>query len=220
VPSGSGPRHLVLFVPGDQDTTVSVRLSTPDGSFAPAGHDQVDVPAQQAVSVDLGNVMAKSATAVEVNAPVPLVAAVVAAEGGSHADGSMAFSTGTPAIASPAGVPMVPTGSRTQVTLQLTSPDRDTQVQVRTIQHTSVSRPATVKVPAGKTVPVKLSPPAGARDYGVLVSPDPGADVYGSRLVVASAKGGPVIGVYPLEPGVRQVTLPPVVPEVGAGIPR
>lgn len=220
VPSGSGPRRLVLFVPGDQDTTVSVRLSTPDGSFAPAGHDQVDVPAQQAVSVDLGNVMAKSATAVQVNAPVPVVAAVVASEGGSGEDGSMAFSTGTPALTSPAGVPMVPTGNKTQVTLQLTSPQRDTQVQVRTIAHTSVGRPVTVKVPAGRTVAVRLSPPGKVPEYGVLVTPQRGADVYGSRVIVGAPKGGPVIGVYPLQPGVREVQLPPVIPEIGAGIPR
>lgn len=220
VPSGSGPRKLVLFVPGERDTTVSVRLSTPDGSFAPAGHDQVDVPAQQAVSVDLGNVMAKSATAVQVDAPVPVLATVVASEGGSGEDGSMAFSTGTPALSSPAGVPMVPTGSRTQVALQLTSPQRDAQVQVRTMYHTSVGRPNTVKVPAGHTVAVRLSPPRNASDYGVLVTPERGADVYGSRVIVAAAKGGPVIGVYPLEPGVREVTLPPVIPEIGAGIPR
>ncbi|MBO0890850.1 MAG: hypothetical protein J2P14_08030, partial [Acidothermales bacterium] len=220
VPSGSGPRKLVLFVPGDQDTTASVRLSTPDGSFAPAGHDQVDVPAQQAVAIDLGNVMAKSATAVQVNAPVPVVAALVASEGGSGEDGSMAFSTGTPSLDSPAGVPMVPTGSKTQATLQLTSPQRDAQVQVRTVARTTVGRPSTVKIPAGRTVAVKLSPPGGAPDYGVLVTPQQGADVYGSRVIVGSPKGGPVIGVYPLEPGVREVALPPVVPEMGAGIPR
>lgn len=220
VPSGKGPRHLVLFVPGEQDTTVSVRLSTPDGSFAPAGHDQVDVPAQQAVSVDLGNVMAKSATAVQVNAPVPVVAAVVAAEGGSGEDGSMAFSTGTPSLNTPAGVPMVPADKKTRVTLQLTSPRVDARVQVRTMYHGSVGRPSTVKVPAGRTVEVKLSPPGKVTDYGVLVSPEDGAEVYGSRVIVGSPRNGPVIGVYPLEPGVRKVTLPPVIPEIGAGIPR
>ncbi|MQA77050.1 MAG: hypothetical protein GEV10_00975 [Streptosporangiales bacterium] len=219
VPSGSGDRKLVLFAPGEQDTTVGVRLSTPTGSFAPEGKDKVNIPAQQAIEVDLGDVMTKSATALQVSSDVPLVASVVAVEGGSGEDGGVAFSAGTPALSSPATVPLVPTG-KIEATLHLTAAVEDAQVDVRTMSPRP-SAPRTVRIPAGRTVQVKLTPPRGDSAYGIIVTPRDGSGpVYGSRVLTASPKDGPLIASLGLVPGVHQVSLPPVVPEIGAGVPR
>ncbi|MQA17451.1 MAG: hypothetical protein GEV09_26125 [Pseudonocardiaceae bacterium] len=163
--------------------------------------------------------MTKSATAVQVNSQVPLVASVVAAEGGSGEDGDVTYSTAAPSLSSPASVAMVPS-SKVDASLQLTAPTKDAQVDVRALG-SGVSAPKRVKIGAGKTAPVKLRAPSGSSTYGVLVTPRDGSGpVYGSRLMTAKPGEGPLLTTLPLVPGARQVSLPPVVPEVGAGVPR
>ncbi|MQA03659.1 MAG: hypothetical protein GEV07_13375 [Streptosporangiales bacterium] len=220
LPPGAGDRKLVLFTPSGEDSTVHLRLSTSDGSFAPAGKDRVDLPAQQAISVDLSEMMTKSVTALQVNAQVPLVGAVVAAEGGSGEDGDLAYSATSPSLGSGGIAAMVPAGNL-NAAMALTAPTRDAEVEVRTLTDDGPSDPKRVRIGAGKTEAVKLRAPKGAENYGVLVSPQEGSGpVYGARLLTASPDEGPLLTSLALRPGVREVTLPPVVPEIGAGVPR
>ncbi|MGH3098991.1 MAG: DUF5719 family protein [Streptosporangiales bacterium] len=220
VPAGSGDRKLVLFAPGQQGTTASVRLSTPDGSYAPAGHDSVNVPARQAVAVGLGDVMAKSATAVQVTASVPLVAAVVAIEGGSGEDGSIAYSASTAALHEPGAVPVVPSGGNLKAALELTAPRDDATVTVTALHGTKSEKLKSVRVPAGRTVKVKLKPRWGGSPYAVVLDPlGSGGPVYASRVLTATPGAGPLISAQPVVSSERAVTLPPVVSDVGAGVP-
>lgn len=220
VPAGSGDRKLVLFAPGQQGTTASVRLSTPDGSYAPAGHASVNVPAQQAVAVSLGDVMAKSATAVQVTGSVPLVAAVVAIEGGSGEDGSIAYSTGTGALHGPGVVPIVPSGHGMKAALELTAPRKDATVVVTALRGTKSREVKTARVQAGRTVKVKLKPRRGGSPYAVVLTPkDSSGQVYASRVLTATPKDGPLVSAQPVVSRKRAVTLPPVVSDVGAGVP-
>lgn len=220
LPPGAGKRKLVLFTPSNEDSTVHLRLSTKDGSFAPAGKDRVDVPAQQAVAVDLSDMMTKQVTALQVSSDVPVVAGVTAAEGGSGEDGDLAFAAGARPLHSTGAAALVPTGDL-QSALALTAPTKDAEVEVRALADDGPSQPKDVRIGAGKTVAVKLRAPKGASSYSVLVTPKKGSgDVYGARLLAASPGQGPLLSSLALRPGVREVTLPPVVPEIGAGVPR
>lgn len=220
VPAGSGDRKLVLFTPRQQGTTASVRLSTPDGSYAPAGHDSVNVPARQAVSVGLGDVMAKSPTAVQVTASVPVVAAVVAIEGGSGEDGSIAYSASAGALRSPGVAPVVPSDDSVKAAVELTAPRKAATVAVTALHGTKSREVKTVHVPAGRTVKVKLKPRSGGSSYAVVLTPKSSSGaVYASRVLTATPGQGPLISAQPVVSQRRAVTLPPVVSDVGAGVP-
>lgn len=219
LPEGAGKRKLVLFAPGDEGTTAHLRISRREDMFAPTGGaDRVDIPAQQVVEVDLSSSMTKSVTAVQVNSDVPLIGSIVATEGGSGKDGGVTVATTTPRLTGTATVPFVPKRD-VDAALALTATTKDTEVDVRTLAP-GPSEPRRVSIGAGKTRTVQLDPPAGESSYGLVVTPRPGGGpVYGARLLTASSDDGELLSALPLRPGVREVSLPPVVPEIGAGVP-
>ncbi len=60
LPSGAGPRRLVLANPGTTQARATLRLVTGDSVFAPAGLDEIDLPPQSVVRVSLTDVLAEA----------------------------------------------------------------------------------------------------------------------------------------------------------------
>jgi hypothetical protein len=75
-----------------------------------------------------------------------------------------------------------------------------------------------VTVRPGSTVELKLEPPKGTERYAVVVTPDRGGPLYGTRLLVENAKDGPMVSSWPLATGETTAVRPVARPDIGAGI--
>ncbi len=115
LPDGKGLRHLVLANPGDDEGSATVRLVTGESTFAPDGVEEVRLPPQSVVRVDLGEVLRTAlggrrkdrAIGVEVETTVPTTADLFQVVGGDAVHASS-----PPALDGPAGA-ILPGGPAT-----------------------------------------------------------------------------------------------------------
>lgn len=216
--SGPGSRQLLLAAPGDRDATVSLRLVTPSGDFAPAGHQTVVVRAGHSAAVDLTTSLSSAPGAVLVTSDQPVTAAAVssaaALNSSDHPD--IQWQSATLPITSAAVLPDNTPPFNRNVRLYLTAPKAGAKVKVATT--TGANRVLTIG--AGRTLPWDPVAVLGAAAYGPLVlTPVSGGPVYASRTLYAYGLHGPLVASEePIELPAA-ITLPAAVPDERVAVP-
>lgn len=189
---GPGPRHLVLAAPGDQDATVTLRLSTTSGNFAPAGHQTVVVRAGHAADVDVTSSLAGSPGAVLIHSDQPVTAAGVSSAGvlsdRDHPD--IQWQPAAVAVSSPAVLADNTPPFDRNAPIYLTSPDAAAKLRVVTAS----GRSRVLSIRAGRTLAWDPEATLGAAAHGPLVFvPVSGGPVYVSRTLFAYGLHGPLV---------------------------
>ncbi len=105
IPGGEGSRSLVIVNPGNRRATVTVEAMTHNGSFAPAGADQVDVNPESTVNVPLEKALLGEAAGLRITATQPVTAAVWAS---TPDRGDLAVASLRPAFAGRSVLPVIP----------------------------------------------------------------------------------------------------------------
>jgi hypothetical protein len=227
LPAGPGERSLLLANPGEDDTTVSLEVTTGDGQFVPAGLEEISVPAGTTVSQDLSAVLASTPAAVGVRSSAgPVLAAGVVSDGASGAVADLAYvAAATSPLTTPALLPDVPVEPATDATLLLSAPSGDTVVDLVPVGLAGQPAPPPtrrVDVPGGRTVAVPLStlvPPGSTARFALRVDPSEGTSpVHVTRYLRSVGSAGPLLSSLTLRGEVAQVPRPVVVrdPLVGA----
>ena len=216
-PGGGGSRWLIVTNPGAVDATVSLRLSTLHGSFAPAGHPTVLVRAEHSIAVNLTESFGAVAGAVVLSSDGPVTAAGISTSrlagrpfpdiqwqpAGELLDG--------PAVI-PEGTPPFDSASR----LYLTAPGRHAQVRVAAADGKS----ETVEVRAGRTTVFDPELAFGSAGFGpMLLTPVGAAPVYGSRMLYAAGAHGPLLTSEQPTVLPRAVSLPAVHADMRTALP-
>jgi hypothetical protein len=216
LPAGAGSRRLVLANPGKGDATVSLRLSTVNGNFAPAGHPTVLVRAEHTTVVDLTTSLGGVAGAVVVHSDAPVTAAAMSqTTGGGRALPDIQWHPAGRALSEPAALPDNSPPFHSNVRIYLTAPDSAGRVRLTSLSGQS----RVVDVAAGRTVivdPVQLLG-ADATDALVLTSVGTG-DVYASRTLYAPGAHGPLTTAEQPQPLPARIGLPPVVEDPRAAL--
>jgi hypothetical protein len=200
IPSGSGHRRLLIAVPGRDEAAVNVQGISSDGTFAPSGQRTLQAAALAVTPFDLG--MGGKPAALRIVANRPIVAALVAEEGDDFA-----VTAGTQPLGQ--GRTGLVADDRDQTSMLFTAPAKAATVRLTQIMAQGPTGTAQdVTVPAGRTVEVKMPPPAGADGYGLSIVPRPGSGpVYAARLLKINKQG---ITLLPVAPARTTALLPPV----------
>ncbi|MDQ1694923.1 MAG: hypothetical protein QOJ03_276 [Frankiaceae bacterium] len=217
IPGGLGPRRLILANPGAGDATVSLRLSTASGNFAPAGHPTVLVRAGHTSDVDLTAALDGAPGAVVLRSDVPVTATAMSqSTGGSRALPDIQWHPAGQALTGPAVLPDNTPPFHSAVRIYLTAPESATKVRIDTL----TGRSRTVDVPAGRTTivsPVRL---LGSAATGALVlTPIGSAPVYASRTLYAPGAHGPLTTAEQPALLPASIKLPPVVEDPRVALP-
>jgi hypothetical protein len=207
VPAGSGARRLLIAVPGRDEATVRVQAIAKDGTFAPIGQRTLQAPALAVTPFDLG--LGGKAAALRLVSNKPIVATLVAEEGDDFAV------TAATQPLTPAGQVGLVADDRDRTTLLLTAPGPAAAVRLTQVMAQGPTGTAQdVDVPAGRTIEVKMPPPAGGDGYGLTIVPSKGSGpVYAARLLQIKNQGITLLPVGParttaLLPSVTDVPLP------------
>lgn len=206
---GSGPRRLIIMVPGDRDARVKAQVVTGEGTYIPSGRQEIQVPAGSVVSVGLQDALSGKPAAVRLSANVPITASAVV-----EWDDDYAYTAVSPPLTAPALVADNRDGGLRSALL-LSAPMRKGAVRITNLRldgEEGTSRKVTV--PGGRTVRVSLS---GEERFGVEVDPEPGSGpVYGARMLYDDDE----VTMLPLWSAPTMVTLPRVDNSVTAAIPQ
>jgi len=218
-PAADATRTLQILVPGEEPTTVRLRLLTADGTIAPVGLDTIDVTPGQLVSVPLTAELASGALAVRLTAERPVVAGVRLVRSRSGTLPDLAYAAAAPALTVAGAVPVAVTGGPVATTLLLTN-TTESDVAVRlTTRPWSGAAPSqtTVSVRAGTTQPVPVG--VAAPGAAVVVEVAPGViGVHAGWLWSETGARGPLVSGQPVLSGARQVVVPAVRPDPAAGL--
>ena len=220
VVAGSGERRLQVVAPGASDAIVKVRLVTESGSFAPAGLDVIEVSAGSVKDVDLAQFAMGEQVGVELDADVPVTAAVLVRATGVGPLTDVAWtSAGRPlTAATPGVVPEARQGGGTGSALLLAAPRSDATVRLAALPP-ATGTPQEVRVPRGGQVVVDLGTVSTAPSFALTVTPLAGSGpVYATRAVSESEAKGPLLTLEPVEPGRFTVTVPRVVGDLSTGL--
>ena len=189
---GPGARHLVLADPGDQDATVTLRLATPSGNFAPAGHQTVVVRAGHAADVDLTSSLASSPGAVLIHSDQPVTAAGVSSAGvlsdRDHPD--IQWQPAALPVTGPAVLPDNSPPFDRNAPIYFTAPDAAAKMRVATTGGES----KVLSIRSGRTLAWDPKAALGTAARGPLVfTPISGGHVYVSRTLFAYGLHGPLV---------------------------
>lgn len=221
VAGGAGERHLQVVAPGERDAIVKIRLLTPTGSFAPSGHDVIEVRAGSVADLDLSPYTNAAAVAVSLDSDVPVTAGVLQRTAGSTGQLSdIAYTAaGRPlSAATPGVVPEARVGAGVTSTLLLTAPGLDATVRVAPVPP-ATGQPRDVAVPAGNQVAVDLATVSSAPSFAVTVTPTRGSAPVLAALAVAEAEAkGPLLTTELVEPGRYTVQVPAVAADLSTGL--
>ena len=215
---GPGSRHLILGNPGDRDATVSLRLSTTAGNFAPAGHQTVVVRAGHSADVDLTSTLAGSPGAALIRSDQPVTAAGISSAG-------VANSRDHPDIQwQPAALPLTSAAVLADNTppfdrnapIYLTAPKAAGKLRIATT--TGQSRDVSVR--AGRTLAWDPEAAFGTAAHGPLVfSPVSGGLIYVSRTLFAYGLHGPLVTSEQPALLPAAISLPAAVPDERVAVP-
>jgi hypothetical protein len=186
-PASPGPRSLVLADPGALDATVSIRVVSSSGSFAPSGINQVVVHAGQTQVVDVTKALDGVTGAVTLSSDQPVVAQGLAVTTSTGELPDLQWLAATPALrtAGAFAIGWEPDGG--PASLLLTAPAGAASVRVTRLNGNS----RTVTVAAGHSTSTVLAAVGQlAATSGATVTPIGAAPVYVTReLSFAGAHG-------------------------------
>lgn len=221
IPAGPGARRLLLTNPSEDDTVVSVQVTTSDAQFVPTGLSEVSVPARSSLSVSLDPIARDTPVTAVVTSDVPVLAGVLVLDRQAGQVEDFAFGGSTLPLSGPALITDVVIDRPTESTLVLTALDGDATVAVTPIRVLRASgagglpAPKTVKVPGGRTVALKLStfyPPGTEAQLAVEVRPlDGSGPVYAARYLRERGAHGPLVTLLDLQGPAQRVSRPTVV---------
>lgn len=220
--AGSGPRLLVLGVPGPDDATVALRVVTTEGSFVPAALHAVRVRAGTVATVNLATVLGARPAAVAVTSDVPVVAGGFSGSSDPYThEADFGWSPATPPLTGPALVPDNRVRGPLHSVLVLTAPGAAASLSLTALGAGSgPTAPVRVQVPAGRTVALPLPALVPSGDFALVVTPAPGSGpVYGSRELSERWSIGTWLSQLSLERTEAMVTVPTVTEDAGAGSP-
>jgi hypothetical protein len=225
-PKGPGARILLIANPTTDDTTVSVRVTTTDGQFVPTTLSAINVPAGTSVAARLDSITDESeVTALVTSDGAPIIAGGrVSDQQDTHVT-EISYTGGTPALSGPALLTDLVIDRPTESTLILTAMDEAASVRVTPIRvvgrSDSLPPPKTVKIPAGRTVTLKLStffPPGTETRLAVEVRTMSGSGpVYAARYLREHGLSGPLTTLLDIQGPAQRVPRPVVIRDVRLG---
>ena len=225
LPSGPGRRTVLVSNPGPDDTVVSVRLTTADGQFVPTGLDALAVPAGTTVSREITPLLMSTPAAVRVHsegAPVLAGAFVYDAQEGKIREFSYAGAARP--LSGVAEITDLVINRPTESTLILSAlGDQDASVDVTPVPIVGLPGPLpaakTVKVPAGRTVVLRMSTflkPGATGRLAVEIRPSAGSGpVYAARYLNEHGAKGPLTTLLDLQGAAQRVVRPVAAADVG-----
>jgi len=211
---GKGARVLSIVTPGIDDATVRIRVISTNGTFAPADRDQIDVPAESVVSLDMSEVIGGDAATLEITSDVPVVAGMRQFFGGKGVQDETAFSSSAQPMTTASAVSGLPVRVSTDVRLAITAPDTDVKVDIVLLpfkggkEAAKPTDPIRVIVRAGEVRFVLLREPQ-AEWFTAIVTPAEGSGPYlASHRVREQSRYGDLVTGYPWTPLRTQVRVP------------
>jgi hypothetical protein len=224
LPAGEGgSRLLQITVPGDRDAVVQVRVVTPDGAFAPAGGEVLEVPAGTVAEVDATAFAEGREVAIELASDVPIAATARLVRPGDGGIIEEAFVAGVRPAEEPGSLAVAEARSAPDIvsTLLVAAVQADFRGTLRLIPADPAlpASSAPVEVAAGTTAAIPLSPPAPG-SFSLVLEPAPGSGpAEAVRSVVWALAKGPAITTQRLDRVVTAVAAPRTAPDLGAGLP-
>ncbi len=228
VPSGVGPRELLVLNPSERAAEVSIRLITPDATFAPAGVDRLEVPAGAVATVELTEALAEQPAAVVFSSDVPVTAGVRSRIPGPDRRVEQSWTAAAGALTGPGAVSGLPVSARTETALLLTAPRAAGRVTVDLLPYAEPGAPArpvrrlpAISVPAGRTVQVPLPGVTDAPWFTAVVTPDLDlGPVYAAHVTAEDAGAGVLFTGYPMALLRVTVGVPAVQPDLAVTVGR
>ena len=240
LPSGNASRRLFLFAPGEDSSTVKLEYTLPDEQIVPEGLDEIEVPANTPISVNLneGGVLTLTdqrtgektmlpvgiRVHVEGGAPV-LVTAFTESKARFTPIREIAYVGPAEPLTGPTLVTEARNLGSMDCELLFHAPDGPARVEIRTFlsrgeKGRTVRRFVDVK--QGEIVVYKYRTLPKDNLQSVVVTPDPGfAPVYASRYIFEYGARGPLFTTQSL---VTQPTggfdVPVVVTDPSAALPE
>ena len=232
LPAGPGRRVVVVANPGPDDTVVALTLATADGVVSPPDLQALAVPAGTTVAQDVSALVAQTPAAVRVASGAgPVLASALVVDAQHTVAGrpvgrvrELAWTGAAEPLRGPALVTDVVLDRPTESTLLLSALDGDAKVRVTPVEVTgtddALPEGRTVEVPAGRTVPLRLStflPPGASGRLAVEVRPLPGSGpVHAARYLRERGEDGPLSNVLVLRGAAAPVLRPRAVPDLRA----
>jgi hypothetical protein len=234
----TGDRTVRLLNPGGDDAIVALRAVGEQGVFTPLGLEAIEVPAGQVVDVDLEPVGAE-AFALEASANVPIVASALVRQSPGDVLADFAVVGSVPRLDASAATWVTRANTRSTRVVLTAVPDATeptapspTQVVLRVVGPDGTLLSADiVTVPRGTTLTVPVDLPDGVRDAWLVVVPREPDVLLAARETTATARVPDA-----LDPDTKRdaawydlvalralrttVAVPPVLPDVTAGLPR
>jgi hypothetical protein len=234
LPAGPGRRALLVTNPGEDDTTVSIELTTGDGQLVPPGLEALEVPAGTTVAPDLSALLAGTPAAVRVRSDGGPVLASGLVTDARFVDGraagavrELSYAAATAPLTGPALLTDVVLEPPVESTLLVSALDGDARVVVTPVPvlggPTQLPAAKTVEVAAGRTAALRLStflPPGSTGRLALDVRPAAGSGpVHAARYLRERGATGPLTTLLSLAGASGRVPRPVVVrdPLVGAG---
>jgi Family of unknown function (DUF5719) len=209
LPSESGTPELYIAVPGTTPAAVKITAVTSRGSYQPTGGTGIDLLGSSATTIALPS-LGGVPGAVVINSNVPVVAAMLVSGGPSGTPGALAVSAGP--VTEQGVLADNPARRAGSTYLVLSAPGRAATVRITTATtSTSASGQAgqIVSISAGKSVVVRVSPPAGSKasQFAIVVTPSSGSGlVYAARV---ASSGGTVQSIMPVPSSLTWIPIPP-----------
>lgn len=203
-------------MPGNRPALVQVQVVTTEGTYAPKGENALRVPPGTVTSTGLADALSGRAGAIRLTSNVPVTASVAVSS-----NGGLAYVSAVPPLGGSAVV--ADNGLEPGVTsrLLLSAPLKAAAVRVTLLDAKgTIGRSEVVRIPAARTVSVKLSPPRSVQGtYAAVVAPvESSPPVYAARALRGEAGGKTLVTLLPLRTSRGWVRVPDAEESLGAVI--
>ncbi|MDP2012729.1 MAG: DUF5719 family protein, partial [Actinomycetota bacterium] len=211
---GSGARVLAIAAPGDQDAQVSINVMTSDGTFQPAERDQITVPSDSVVSMDMSSVTQGQPTTLELTSDQPIVAGMRQFFGSRNQQNDTAYASGAQALMTTAAVSGLPVQGATRVRLALTAPKGESKVKISLYPYlgrdvvSSAVQEREVTIPAGTVKWIPLNLQQNSSWFTAVVTPVNSAPFLVAHQVLENSRFGDLVTGYPWQAVRTQVAVP------------
>ncbi|AKH82730.1 hypothetical protein AA958_11375 [Streptomyces sp. CNQ-509] len=218
IPGDATSVRLVVYVPGEDDADLAVKLAGPNGSITPAGYESVHAKSGMTTAIDMQNLTKGEVGSLilepEDGSRTPIVAALRVTRG-KNTEQEMAFIPS----ATPVEERTTASGNWPKAaSLSLTAPDKAVEVKVTASPGSEGGEPAeetyTVKPRTTLTVePPKTSGTKGT--FALTVERVSGGELYASRTLETKESGIPMFTIQTLPDDKGMVEVPDAEQDLG-----